>query len=267
MKIAITGKGGVGKTTLSGTLARLYAAAGRAVLAIDADPDTNLAAAVGIPAARMARVTPLSAMDDLIEERTGARPGAQAPYFKLNPRVSDLPDTLSVAHEGVRVMVMGTVKTGGGGCICPENVMLRSLVRHLLLERDEVVILDMVAGVEHLGRATADAVDAFIVVVEPGQRSIQTAHTIHRLAADIGIQHIYVVGNKVRTAEEQAFVEQAVGALPLLGLIRYRVEVIDADRKGMALYDIGGPAVEEIRSIQQELDRRLAEASVGQTTG
>jgi len=260
MKIAITGKGGVGKTTLSGTLARLYATAGRPVLAIDADPDTNLAAAVGIAPERMAGVTPLSAMDDLIEERTGARPGTQAPYFKLNPRVSDLPDTLSVAHEGVRVMVMGTVKTGGGGCICPENVMLRSLVRHLLLERNEVIILDMVAGIEHLGRATADAVDAFIVVVEPGQRSMQTAHTIQRLAEDIGIQRIYVVGNKVRTPEERAFVEQAVGSLPLLGIIEYHPEVIEADRRGMALYDIGGAAVEEIRAIQQELDRRLEKA-------
>lgn len=259
MKIAITGKGGVGKTTLSGTLARLYAAAGRPVLAIDADPDANLAAAVGIPPDRMAGVTPLSAMDDLIEERTGARPGTQAPYFKLNPRVSDLPDTLSVAHAGVRVMVMGTVTTGGGGCICPENVMLRSLVRHLLLERNEVVILDMVAGIEHLGRATADAVDAFIVVVEPGQRSVQTAHTIRRLAADIGIRRIYVVGNKVRSAEEQAFIEQATADLPLLGVIHYQTDVIDADRKGVALYDIGGPAVEEIRAIQQELDRRLAQ--------
>lgn len=259
MKIAITGKGGVGKTTLAGTLARLYAAEGRPVLAIDADPDTNLATAVGIPPDRMAGIVPISAMDDLIEERTGARPGAQAPYFKLNPRVSDLPETLSVAHEGVRVMVMGTVKTGGGGCICPENVMLRSLVRHLLLERNEVIILDMVAGIEHLGRATADAVDAFIVVVEPGQRSVQTAHTIRRLAGDIGIQHIYVVGNKVRTAEEEAFIVQAAAAMPLLGIVHYRPEIVDADRQGVALYDVGGPAVEEIRAIQRELDRRIEE--------
>jgi CO dehydrogenase maturation factor len=261
MKIAITGKGGVGKTTLAGTLARLYAAAGRPVLAIDADPDANLAASVGVPAERMAGVAPIATMDDLIEERTGARPGSQAPYFKLNPRVSDLPETLSVEHQGVRVMVMGTVQKGGGGCICPENVLLRSLVRHLLLERDEVVILDMVAGIEHLGRATADAVDAFIVVVEPGQRSFQTAYTIRRLAADIGIEHIYAVGNKVRTPEERAFIEQAVGDLPLLGIISYRPEIIDADRMGQALYDAGGPAVEEVRAIQAELDRRLGSAS------
>ncbi len=258
MKIAITGKGGVGKTTLAGTLARLYAAAGHPVLAIDADPDSNLAVAVGIPVEQAAQVTPIAAMDDLIEERTGARPGSQAPYFKLNPRVDDLPETLALRHEGVRVMIMGTVQKGGGGCICPENVLVRSLVRHLLLERNEVVILDMVAGIEHLGRATADSVDAFIVVVEPGQRSVQTAHTIRRLAADIGIKNIYAVGNKVRTAEERAFVEQAVQDIPLLGIISYRPEIVDADRRGVAIYDVGGEAVEEIRAIQRVLDEKLA---------
>lgn len=255
MKIAITGKGGVGKTTLAGTLARLYARAGHAVLAIDADPDANLATAVGVPPERMAALTPIAAMDDLIEERTGARPGSQSPYFRLNPRVSDLPDTLAVLHEGVRVMVMGGVQKGGGGCVCPENVLLRSLVRHLLLERDEVVILDMVAGVEHLGRATADAMDAFVVVVEPGQRSIQTAHTIRRLAADIGITRILAVGNKVRSTEEETFIRQALGDIPLLGIIHYAPEVIEADRRGVALVDVGGPAVEEIEAIRQALNR------------
>jgi CO dehydrogenase maturation factor len=259
MKIAITGKGGVGKTTLAGTLARLYAASGRPVLAIDADPDANLATAVGVPPERMAALTPIAAMDDLIEERTGARPGSQAPFFKLNPRVDDLPETLAVQHAGVRLMVMGTVKRGGSGCVCPENVLLRSLVRHLLLEREEVVILDMVAGIEHLGRATADAVDAFVVVVEPGLRSIQTARTIRRLAADIGIQRIYAVANKVRTAEERAFVDQEMADFALLGVVGYHPEIAEADRKGIALYDLGGAALEEIRVIQQRLDRLLAQ--------
>lgn len=257
MKIAITGKGGVGKTTLAGTLARLYAADGRPVLAIDADPDANLATAVGIPAERMASLTPIAAMDDLIEERTGARPGSQAPFFKLNPRVDDLPETLSVQHAGVRVMVMGTAKKGGSGCFCPENALLRSLISHLLLEREDVVILDMVAGIEHLGRATADAVDAFIVVVEPGQRSIQTARTIRRLAADIGIHRIFAVGNKARTPEERAFIEQNMPDFTLLGIIGYHPEVIEADRQGLALYDVGGPAVEEIAAVRRALDEAL----------
>jgi CO dehydrogenase maturation factor len=257
MKIAITGKGGVGKTTLAGTLARMYAAAGRPVLAIDADPATSLDSALGIAAERVADVVPISSMDDLIEERTGARPGSQSPFFKLNPRVDDLPETLSVEHAGVRLMVMGTVTRGGGGCACPENVLLRSLIRHLLLQREDVVILDMVAGVEHLGRATADAVDAFVVVVEPGRRSVQTAHTIRRLANEIGIQRVYAVGNKVRTPEDRAFIEEQMGTFPLLGLISFHPEIAEADRRGVAIFDLGGPAVDEFAAIRQALDRLL----------
>ncbi len=255
MKIAIMGKGGVGKTTLAGTLARLYAADGRPVLAIDADPSTNLASAVGISPERLEGVVPIADMDDLIEERTGARPGSQAPFFKMNPRVDDLPDTLSIEHEGVRLMIMGTVRRGGGGCVCPENVLLRSLVRHLVFYREEVLILDMVAGIEHIGRGTADAMDAFVVVVEPGRRSIQMAHTIRRLAADIGVHQVYVVGNKVRNDEERAFVEQEMQEYPLLGMVGYHPEILDADRQGLALYDLGGPAVEEIAAIRAALDR------------
>jgi len=257
MKIAITGKGGVGKTTLAGTLARLYAADGRPVLAIDADPDTNLAMSLGISLEQVTKITPIVAMDDLIEERTGARPGSQAPFFKLNPRVSDLPDTLSVEHEGVRLMVMGSVQKGGGGCVCPENVLLRSLVRHLLVDRDEVVILDMVAGTEHLGRGTADAVDAFIVVIEPSRRSIQTAGNIRRLAADINIRRIFAVGNKVRTPEERTFIEQQVGDLPLLGIISFHPEIIEADRRGVAIYDLGGAASQEVAAIREKLDQQI----------
>lgn len=258
MKIAITGKGGVGKTTLAGTLARIYAADGLPVLAIDGDPSTNLASAIGIAPERAAGITPIAAMDDLIEERTGARPGTQAPFFKLNPRVDDLPETLSLEHEGVRLMVMGTIQRGGGGCACPENVLLRSLVRHLLIQRDEVVIMDMVAGIEHIGRGTADAVDAFIVVVEPGQRSIQTAHTIRRLAGDVGVRRIYAVGNKVRSEEERSFIQAHMEAFPLLGMVGYYPEVSEADRLGVALFDQGGPAVVEIAAIRERLDHLLA---------
>ena len=275
MKIAITGKGGVGKTTLAGTLARMYAVEGRPVLAIDGDPSTNLGSALGIAPEELLTITPLADMDDLIEERTGARPGSQAPFFKLNPRVNDLPDTLSLKHEGVRLMVMGTVRSGGSGCVCPENVMLRSLVQHLLLHRNEVVILDMVAGIEHIGRGTAGAVDAFIVVVEPGRRSVHMAHTIERLANDIGIQNIYVVGNKVRSDGDQAFIKQEMGDLPILGMIHFHDEILDADRQGVAIYDLGGPAVKEIEAIRKSLDRlvqgpvqgeaRAASSSTGTT--
>lgn len=257
MKIAITGKGGVGKTTLAGTLARLYAADGRPVLAIDADPAVSLASALGINPDLVAGVVPISSMDDLIEERTGARPGTQAPFFKLNPRVDDLPETLSVKHAGVRLMIMGTIQRGGGGCACPENVLLRSLIRHLLLQRDDVVILDMVAGVEHLGRATADAVDAFVVVVEPGRRSVQTAHTIRRLAEDIGIRRVYAVGNKMRTPEDRAFIEEMMDGFPMLGMISFHPEIAETDRRGVAIFDVGGPPLEDFVAIRSALDRLL----------
>ncbi|MBN1484107.1 MAG: AAA family ATPase [Chloroflexia bacterium] len=257
MKIAIAGKGGVGKTTVAGTLARLYAAEGRPVLAIDADPSTNLGSAIGISPQQVMAIQPIAQMDDLIEERTGARPGSQAPFFKLNPRVDDLPETLSIEHEGVRLMVMGTVQRGGSGCVCPENIMLRSLVTHLLLHRQDVVILDMVAGIEHLGRATASSVDALIAIVEPGRRSIQMARRIRELAADIGIQRLYIVGNKVRTAQDEAFIVEQTGDLDLLGIIHHHDEILQADRQGRAIYDLGGEAVEEVRAIKEKLDSLL----------
>src|SRR5512133_1545637 len=232
MKIAVSGKGGVGKTTLSGMLARQFAAEGKPVLAIDADPDANLASALGVDPERAASITPIAEMDELIEERTGAKPGVQGAYFRLNPKVDDIPDRFSLKHEGVRLMVMGTVDRGGGGCACPENVLLRTLMTHLLLQRDDAVILDMEAGVEHLGRGTAGNVDAMIVVVEPGQRSVQTAHHVAKLAGDLGITRVYVVGNKVRSDVDREFIEAQAAPLPVLGFMTYNSAVADADLHG-----------------------------------
>ncbi len=254
MKIAVSGKGGVGKTTLAGMLARQYAAEGIPVLAIDADPDANLASAVGVPRETAQSIRPIAEMEDLIEERTGAKPGTQGTYFRLNPRVDDIPDRFSVSHEGVRLMVMGTVDRGGGGCACPENVLLRTLITHLLLQKDDTVILDMEAGVEHLGRGTSQNVDAMIVVVEPGQRSIQTAHHVARLAADLGITRCYVVGNKVRDDADREFILAQAAPLPVLGFMSYNPSVADADLAGRS--PSGDPLLEsEVQSIR----RRLAE--------
>jgi CO dehydrogenase maturation factor len=255
LKIAVSGKGGVGKTTLSGMLARQYAAEGVPVLAIDADPDANLASALGIPPKDAATLLPIADMEDLIEERTGAKPGTSAPYFRLNPKVDDLPDRFSLRHEGVRLMVMGTVDRGGGGCACPENVLLRNLVNHLLLQRQDTVILDMEAGVEHLGRGTAGSVDAMIVVVEPGQRSVQTAHQVARLARDLGVRNTVVVGNKVRDERDREFVRQQVAPLPVLGFMSYNPAVADADLAGRSPY--GGDA--RLESEVQDIRRRLEE--------
>ncbi|MDX1378848.1 MAG: ArsA-related P-loop ATPase, partial [Anaerolineales bacterium] len=160
MKIAITGKGGVGKTTVTALLAQTYADASRDVLAVDADPSPCLAGALGFPTELRERLHPISEMDALIEERTGAKPGTVGGFFTLNPRVDDIPERFSVIHRGVRLLEMGAVDLGGSGCICPESAMLKALFTHLLFQEDDILLLDMYAGVEHLGRATVDFVDA-----------------------------------------------------------------------------------------------------------
>src|SRR5512134_810179 len=217
MKLAITGKGGVGKTTLSALLAQAYAEAGRQVLAVDADPSPCLAGALGFPEELRSELRPISEMDALIEERTGAKPGTVGGFFTINPRVDDIPGRFSVLHRGVRLLEMGSVDLGGSGCICPESAMLKTLFTHLMFRDEDILILDMYAGVEHLGRATVDFVDAMLVVVEPTRRSLGTAAQIKKLANDIGLQRLYLVGNKVRNEEEAKFLETETPGLPLLG--------------------------------------------------
>jgi len=256
-KIAITGKGGVGKTTLSSLLAHLYAEEGYTVVAIDADPDANLASALGFTPEEAVRITPIAEMHDLVEERTGARPGSFGGFFKLNPRVDDIPERFAGVHDNVRLLIMGTVRKGGSGCVCPENVLLKALVTHLLLRPKEVVILDMEAGIEHLGRATAKAVDALIVVVEPGKRSFQTAQVIEGLAHDIGIPHVYAVGCKVRNESDRDLIARGVGDLPVLGYLSYDPAIIDADIRGSGVFEVGGQVVAEAQVIQEALDERI----------
>ena len=254
MKIAITGKGGVGKTTLVSMLAELYAHDGKDVLAVDADPDSNLGLALGFTEAELAEITPISEMRDLIAERTGSTKDSFGKFFKINPQVSDIPDRFSREKNGVRLLVMGTVETGGGGCVCPEHVMLKRIISHLVTGADSLIIMDMEAGLEHLGRGTAGMVDYFITVTEPGARSLQTYRRIKQLAADLGVRKVYVVGNKVRSEGDREFIRQRVDAEDLLGFISYSDDVIDADKREGSPLETGGSVVSEIAKIKERLD-------------
>lgn len=252
MKIAVSGKGGVGKTTFSATLAHLFKESGKKVLAIDADPDANLAAALGYP--DLAKVTPISEMKELAEERTGSKPGTYGSMFTLNPRVDDLPDTLAKEVDGIKFMTLGGVKKGGGGCICPESTLLKAIIMHLVLARDEVVIMDMEAGLEHLGRATSSGVDQLIVVVEPGQRSIETAQNVRRLAGDLSIKRVSVVGNKVRSQSDEEFITKELAGMEILGFIPFADSIIEADRKGVSVYKNSPEAAEAVKAIFAKIE-------------
>jgi CO dehydrogenase maturation factor len=251
MKLAISGKGGVGKTTFSSILIRTLSDIGKKVLAIDADPDANLAAALGIADAD--KITPIAEMKEMILERTGAQPGSIGGFFKLNPKVDDLPDALSVKKDGIKLMRLGSVKKGGGGCLCPESTLLKALVMHIVLARDEVVVMDMEAGIEHLGRATASAVDKLIVVVEPGRRSIDTAEHIRRLASEIHLKKLFIVGNKVRSPKDEEFLKKHLSDFDILGFIPYADDLIEADLNGESPYDVESTAKARVKEMVTHL--------------
>lgn len=251
MKLAVSGKGGVGKTLLTAFLSNIFTESGYSVLAVDADSNPNLAVTLGFPQAE--KITPISEMKELIEERTGARPGMSGSYFKLNPRVDDLPAKYWLEHKGIKLMVMGQIKRGGSGCYCPENVLVQALVSHLLLARNEVIILDMEAGIEHLGRATAKAVDRLIIVVEPGRRSVETAYRISELARDIGLRNIGLVGNKIRSQSERKFLISSLSSFEFLGFIPYDQKLVDADLANIPILDSSQQIMSAVKEIYQSL--------------
>ncbi len=251
MKLAISGKGGVCKTTFAALLARSLEKQGKHVLAIDADPDANFAAALGIE--NSDKITPISEMKDLVTERTGAKPGTIGGFFKLNPKVDDLPDALSVKLGNVKLMRLGGVPKGGGGCICPESTLLKALVMHIVLARDEVVVLDMEAGIEHLGRATAQAVDKLIIVVEPGRRSIDTAANIKKLAAEINLDNIAVVGNKIRSEKDELFLKKHLSDFEFIGFLPYEDALIEADLEGISPFDVDSSSKRQVDKMISRL--------------
>lgn len=254
MKMAITGKGGVGKTTFAAIISRIYAEEGYKVLAVDADPDPNLALALGFPKKITEEIVPISEMKKLVAERTNSTPGAFGKMFKINPKVDDIPERYCKEYNGVRLLTMGTVDTGGTGCFCPENVLLKKLTSHLLLQNKDIVIMDMEAGIEHLGRGTAQGVDVFIVVVEPGIRSIQTFKHVKKLAKDIGIKKIFLVANKIKNEEDKKFVLENVDEKECLGFIHYSAAVGSSDRVNKSPYDSNNETVGEVKKIKQKLE-------------
>lgn len=253
MKIAISGKGGVGKTTLSAALALLLADRGKKVLAIDADADANLAGALGLTEEEQQKIIPVSEQAALIEERTGAKVKQYGQIFKLNPEVSDIADNYATAIGNVALLVLGAVEQGGSGCACPENVLLRALVTDLILYKDDALIMDMEAGVEHLGRSTAQGVDIMIIVMEPGQNSINSTYRVIRMANEIGLKNIQLVANKVAGKEDEAFIREAFPEYNLLGIIPYSEEIRRTDRIGKSVLE--GISDDLMNTFKEILDK------------
>ena len=259
MKIAITGKGGVGKTTFAATLARLYADEGRSVLAADVDPDANLGLALGMSEEELAQIVPITKMRKLVEERTGADEFNK--IFRINPKVDDIPEKYAKKCNGVKLLLLGTVDTANSGCVCPEHVMLKRIISHLMLRSNDVVIMDMEAGLEHLGRGTTSGMDQFVVVIEPGARSVQTYRNVKRLAEGLGVKQVGVVANKIRDEKDEEFVRSMIPAEDLLGMIHYNTDIMDADRQGASPYDLAPEAVEEIRQIKALMEQKSVKES------
>ena len=237
MKIAISGKGGVGKSTLAAALSLLMAEKKRKVLALDADPAANLANAIGIPEDQRKKIVPISKQKALIEERTGAKVNQYGQMFKLNPEVSDIADKYAINYNGVSLLVVGAIEKGGSGCACPENILVRALVTNLVLHRNEALIMDMEAGVEHLGRATVSGVDGMLIVVEPGQRAVDCAKMIIGMANDIGLRKLYIIANRVTCHEDETFIRNSFPDREVLGVIPYSEKVRRSDMNGVSVLD------------------------------
>jgi len=259
LKLAVAGKGGAGKTTIAATLARLLGRDGLNVLAIDADPAMNLAATLGISPAVAKTIVPISDNPDLIEERTGARPGeTSGAVFSLTPRVEDLASKFGVpAPDNTRLLVMGTVKSAGSGCMCPANALLRALLRHLFLRKGEAVVMDMEAGLEHLGRGVIRGVDALLTVLEPRPSSVEVYRNITELAGQLGIRAVMPIGNKITDIAEEEFLRREVEASghKLFAAIPYDANIVKAEMSRTALLEFApdAPSVKVIDDLKQTL--------------
>jgi CO dehydrogenase maturation factor len=248
MKIAVAGKGGAGKTTIAGTLARIFSDKGSEVIALDSDPSMNLHTSLGLDNPK-----PVFEYKDLIKERAVVAPG----IYSLNPLVRDIPEMCSIRGKNLRLLVMGTVEKAGTGCICPETTFFKSLMRHLVLKRKEVLILDTEAGIEHMGRKVAEGFDMFLVVAEPSIKAVEAANRIGELAKEMGIQEVYCLGNKVMSREDEEFIKEKV-KLQFLGFIPYDEAVLRGDRDGKPLADM--PSSRAFKAIKKVADRVLEDS-------
>ena len=255
-KIAIGGKGGVGKTTVCAVWAELFAEDGCDVLAIDADPNTSLASAFGITGEQSPE--PLIAMKDLIAERTGTGKNALGAYFKLNPKVSDLPEKHSLKVGKVKLLVLGAITQGGGGCACPEGAFLKALLTHTILQRQELVLVDLAAGVEFMGRASVQGIDALVLVVEPGGRSIETANNMAKMARELGIGCVGAIANKITDPAQKGLIESQLEDIDLLGSLRYSKALQGADMRREAVFGADAEVVEELRRAKNNLTELLS---------
>ncbi len=266
IKIAIGGKGGVGKTTVCAIWAQLFAENGFDVLAIDADPNTTLASAFGIASQQCPE--PLIRMKELIAERTGTGKDAVGAYFRLNPKVSDLPEkywletnTLKPPAGGLKLLTLGAITQAGAGCACPEGAFLKALLTHTILQRQELVLVDLAAGVEFMGRASVQGIDAFVAVVEPGGRSIETANNITKMAKELGIGCVGTIANKITEPAQAEVIKSQLKDTVLLGTLQYSRSLQEADLRRAPVFGADAEITEHLKQAKNKLVELISGSS------
>ncbi len=251
MKIAVSGKGGVGKTLIAGTIARLFANDGFKVLAIDNDSAMNLSYTLGIDKKNKEKIIPISELKSLIEQRTTVE-GAGSGIYNINPKVSDIPDKFKVqGPDGLELLVLGSIEEPASGCLCPENALIRTLLYNLFVKREEVIIVDFEAGLEHLGRGTAKGIDVMLVITEPSQKSLDLCQKIIKLSKKLGVINIYLVANKITDESQQEIINQKIRTweIPLYHSVPFDPEIGKADLHGNAPIDFN-PRSKGIKAIK-----------------
>ncbi len=250
----------MGKTTVCAVWAQLFAQDGFDVLAIDADPNTTLSFAFGIPGDQ--KPEPLINMKQLIAERTGTDKDALGAYFKLNPKVSDLPQQYWIETNGVKLLTLGAITQAGGGCACPEGSFLKALLTHTILQRQEMVLVDLAAGVEFMGRASVQGVDAFVVIVEPGGRSIETANNVAKMARELGIKNVAAIANKITETAQTEVIKSQLKDVSLLGSLAYSSSVQKADLEFKPVFSACPELVEALKDAKDKLKDVISEGIV-----